>query len=504
MRNVLQVCVFVSLALFITNEAVTVRRVFVPKEHFLLLSCDGQSDVEWRHGGTGLMNVNSTKQKFFSDGMLYISDIETRDSGLYYCNGRLIAHVTVLTGYDVVVCEGGTLYLRCTLPKQRWAFKHTAESKKEFISTRFKNGTVLKERPDPDSRFTHTSNHLQILNIQRLDSGTYFCSGKDIAAVTVTSGYDVVVCEGGTLYLRCTLPKQRWAFKHTAESKKEFISTRFKNGTVLKERPDPDSRFTHTSNHLQILNIQRLDSGTYFCSGKDIAAVTVTSGYDAVVCEGGTLYLRCTLPKQRWAFKHTAESKKEFISTRFKNGTVLKERPDPDSRFTHTSNHLQILNIQRLDSGTYFCSGKDIAAVTVTSESNTQWCPTAETTESGNNIPQKSGNVVLVAVLALCVLAVVTVVLLSVIMCLKFSSRKKTTASNPEESVQRLQKTHSTGAEAVTLQSADRLRSYNDEIHYASLGKQNWRARGWNQQSRQQVIYSTLLLTPKHTPTHTP
>ncbi|KAB5565289.1 hypothetical protein PHYPO_G00239430 [Pangasianodon hypophthalmus] len=324
MSNVRKVCMFISLSLFITNEAVTVRRVFVPKEHFLLLSCDGQSDVEWRHGGTGLMNVNSTKQKFFSDGMLYISDIETRDSGLYYCNGRLIAHVTVLTGYDAVVCEGGTLYLRCTLPKQRWAFKHTAESKKEFISTRFKNGTVLKERPDPDSRFTHTSNHLQILNIQRLDSGTYFCSGKDIAAVTVTS------------------------------------------------------------------------------------------------------------------------------------------------------------------------------------ESNTQWCPTAETTESGNNIPQKSGNVVLVAVLALCVLAVVTVVLLSVIMCLKFSSRKKTTASNPEESVQRLQKTHSTGADAVTLQSADRLRSYNDEIHYASLGKQNWRARGWNQQSRQQVIYSTLLLTPKHTPTHTP
>lgn len=196
----------------------SVRRVFVPKEHFLLLSCDGQTDVQWRHGGTSLMIVNSTKQKFFSDGMLYIGDVEMSDSGLYYCNDRPMAHVTVLRGTphteismcavyvftlhltlslvllfccagdDVVVCEGGTLYLRCTLPKQRWAFKHTAESKKEFISTRFKNGTVIKERPDPDSRFTHTSNHLQILNLQQLDSGTYFCSGKDIAVVTVTSG----------------------------------------------------------------------------------------------------------------------------------------------------------------------------------------------------------------------------------------------------------------------------------------------------------------------------
>ncbi|XP_017340745.1 uncharacterized protein LOC108274833 isoform X2 [Ictalurus punctatus] len=324
MINVLQVCVCVSLALFITNEAVAVRRVFVPKEHFLLLSCDGQTDVQWRHGGTSLMIVNSTKQKFFSDGMLYISDVEMSDSGLYYCNDRPMAHVTVLRGDDVVVCEGGTLYLRCTLPKQRWAFKHTAESKKEFISTRFKNGTVIKERPDPDSRFTHTSNHLQILNLQQLDSGTYFCSGKDIAVVTVTS------------------------------------------------------------------------------------------------------------------------------------------------------------------------------------ESNTHQCPTTETTEWGNNGPQKSGNVVLVAVLSLCVLAVVTVVLLSVIMCLKFSSRKKLTVSTPEESVLRPQKRRAGGAEAVTLQSADALRSCNDEIHYASLGRQNWRARGWNQQSRQQVIYSTLLLTPKHTPAHTP
>ncbi|KAK2834042.1 hypothetical protein Q7C36_014743 [Tachysurus vachellii] len=227
-----------------------------------------------------------------------------------------------------------------------------------------------------------------------------------------------------------------------------------------------------------------------------------STGYNIDVCEGGTVYLKCSLPKQRWAFKPNSESKKVFISTRFKNGTVIKERPDPDSRFTHALNHLQILNIQQMDSGTYFCSGKDVAVVSVSSESNTMQCPvTAETTESGNNIPQKSGNVVLIVVLSVCVLAVVTVVLLSVIVCLKFSGRKRLTASKPEESVLHHQNTHD--ADRVTLQSADRLRSYNDEIHYASLG-QNWRARGCNQQSRQQVIYSTLLLTPKHTPTHTP
>ncbi|KAF7702540.1 hypothetical protein HF521_001823 [Silurus meridionalis] len=317
MSNVLQLCVCVSLALFITAGAVAVQRVFVPGKHFLLLSCDGQSDVVWRHGGTSLIKVNNTKQTLFLDGKLEIKSLETRDSGLYYCNNQLIAHVTVLTGYNVVVCEGGTLYLPCTIPKQRWACKHTEESKKEFISTRFKNGTVIKERPDPYSRFTHMSNQLQIFNIQKLDSGTYFCSGKDVAVVNVTS------------------------------------------------------------------------------------------------------------------------------------------------------------------------------------ERNTEWCPPTETTKSGKNGHQKSGNVVLVAVLVVCVLAVVTLVLLLVIVFLKFSSRKKPTEGSVLE-------THTHDADAVTLHASDRMKSSNDEIHYASLGRHNWRSRGCHQQSRQQVIYSTLLLTPTHTTAHTP
>lgn len=77
---------------------ISVQRVFVPEEHFLLLSCGSQSDVEWRHGGKRLINVNSTKVKLFSDGILYITDVETSDSGLYYCNDQLMAHVTVLAG----------------------------------------------------------------------------------------------------------------------------------------------------------------------------------------------------------------------------------------------------------------------------------------------------------------------------------------------------------------------------------------------------------------------
>ncbi|XP_047675738.1 uncharacterized protein LOC113658463 [Tachysurus fulvidraco] len=385
--------------------------------------------------------------------------------------GNVEGSSAIITSYNIDVCEGGTVYLNCTLPKQRWAFKPSSESQKVFISTRFKNGTVIKERPDPDSRFTHTLNHLQILNIQQMDSGTYFCSGKDIAVVSVSSESNTMQC-----------PVTESVSKNDST---QMTPTRSTTTAVTQhEHKTPQHNMTKTS----VGNVE--------------GSSAIITGYNIDVCEGGTVYLKCTLPKQRWAFKPSSESKKVFISTRFKNGTVIKERPDPDSRFTHTLNHLQILNIQQMDSGTYFCSGKDIAVVSVSSESNTMQCPvTAETTESGNNIPQKSANVVLIVVLSVCVLAVVTVVLLSVIVCLKFSGRKRLTASKPEESVLHHQNT--VDADRVRLQSADRLRSYNDEIHYASLG-QNWRARGCNQQSRQQVIYSTLLLTPKHTPTHTP
>ncbi|KAK3558100.1 hypothetical protein QTP86_009459 [Hemibagrus guttatus] len=205
-----------------------VQRVFLPKEHFLFLSCDGQSDVEWRHGERSLRNVNSTKQKLLSDGTLYISEVEARDSGLYYCNNQPMAHVTVLTG--------GTVYLQCSLPKQRWAFKPYTESKRVFISTRFKNGTVIKERPDPDSRFTHTPDHLQILNIQTLDSGTYYCSGKDIAVVSVTSESNTLQCPETGKNSLCKREEHRVTYKSGGRSTQvDYILCRRGN---LKEISD--------------------------------------------------------------------------------------------------------------------------------------------------------------------------------------------------------------------------------------------------------------------------
>lgn len=101
---------------------------------------------------------------------------------------------------------------------------------------------------------------------------------SDTHVIFSPAGDSFVVSEGGTLYLPCPSsgkPKQRWAYKHLTASKREFISTLFRNGTVKEEREDPHSRFIHTYNHLLIRNLQLPDSGIYLCNGHQVASVMV-------------------------------------------------------------------------------------------------------------------------------------------------------------------------------------------------------------------------------------
>ncbi|KAI4874136.1 hypothetical protein NFI96_015847 [Prochilodus magdalenae] len=173
--------------------------VYVPEEHFLFLVCRHGSDVEWTHGSVRINAtkhrskeslLDQTKYQLLSDGTLYIKDLEETDFGRYYCNGRLVAEVIVLTGESFVVSVGSTLYLPCSFSgkfKQRWAYKHTTASKREYISTLFKNGTLKQERDDPGSRFIHNYNHLHIVNLQLSDSGFYLCNGHAVASVMVIS-----------------------------------------------------------------------------------------------------------------------------------------------------------------------------------------------------------------------------------------------------------------------------------------------------------------------------
>ncbi|KAL7868541.1 hypothetical protein SRHO_G00099250 [Serrasalmus rhombeus] len=281
---------------------------------------------------------------------------------------------------------------------------------------------------------------------------------------------------------------------------------------------------------LYIRKLEKSDRGRYYCNGQLVAEVIILTDANGsvqwvptvvllplpsifprakacesfVVSEGSTLYLPCSFSgklKQRWAYKHTAASKREYISTMFKNRTVTQEREDPDSRFFHSYNHLHINNLQLSDSGIYLCNGHEVANVMVIhTESETFQTATTDSTEVENNVPYMPENATLVLFLAFTVLAVVVVTLLSVILCLKFRSRRKNPAPRQEDTELQLQKTSARVLAGPKRSPGDEEHSVpltnHCEIQYASLGRQNWRARGWTQNSGQQVIYSTLLHGP--------
>ncbi|XP_051728594.1 CXADR-like membrane protein [Ctenopharyngodon idella] len=197
MRFIILIWTFLFI-FHLTTENISVT-VSAPEKHSLVLMCDKASDIDWSHGlrrviaskhGQQVSYLDQRKHQLLSDGTLHIRDLQPSDAGQYYCNDQLIANIAVLKGQNFTILAGTTVYLPCKTSdkfKQRWAFKRTAQSRKEFISTLYKNSTVKKERDDPTSRFTHTINHLIISNLQLQDSGLYLCNNREMAFLTVTT-----------------------------------------------------------------------------------------------------------------------------------------------------------------------------------------------------------------------------------------------------------------------------------------------------------------------------
>lgn len=187
-------------AIFITsNETSTVLKVSVSEEHHLYLRCGDSFNVVWTHRVKGHLatrrgemetNQNRIKYGLLSEGSLRIVDLEASDCGEYLCNGQIVAEVEVLRGRDFTVSVGRTLLLPCSSsskPKQKWSVRKRGYEQRVHIFTRYKNGTLKKERGDRGNRFTFDQDALQILNLQLGDAGEYMCNGEMEAKVTVRS-----------------------------------------------------------------------------------------------------------------------------------------------------------------------------------------------------------------------------------------------------------------------------------------------------------------------------
>ncbi|XP_044192087.1 uncharacterized protein LOC122970051 [Thunnus albacares] len=280
---------------------------------------------------------------------------------------------------------------------------------------------------------------------------------------------------------------------------------------------------------LCLLRLDDSDSGEYRCNQQLVAELQVLTGQDFRVSEGRTLLLPCsgsTRPKQRWIHRRVG-GKREAILTRYRNGTVKAEREE--SRYSMWNDALQILDLQPDDAGEYLCNGELQARVTVLKvnpettrmRSATSTTPTpadmisdvVDIKRKEKKRPENALLMVVVTSLGLMILLMVAVcVLLTSMKCRrkrKYRRAAAAAAQNHEDTELQPWMTSNSQTECDKFESPSPA---EETIHYASLGRQNWRerpSRSPQHQNHHNVIYSSVITRPaanskqKHTQTQT-
>ncbi|XP_026156902.1 uncharacterized protein LOC113126960 isoform X2 [Mastacembelus armatus] len=259
---------------------------------------------------------------------------------------------------------------------------------------------------------------------------------------------------------------------------------------------------------LCLQKLQDSDSGMYRCNQQPVAELQVLTGLDFRVSAGRTLLLPCSRssrPKQRW-YQRRPGGRREAILTRFKNGTVKPEREG--GRLSYKDDALQILDLQPEDMGDYECNGDLQGRVTVLtvipdptsiqSTSSTASSPAVvgtEVVETKKEEKRRAEKALLLAA----VVGLGLMILLLAVVCLLLTNRKcirkhkYSAAQRHEDTELQPWKTTSRQTECEVSESPSLP---EETIHYASLGRQNWRerpSRTPRDQEQQSVIYSSIV-----------
>ncbi|XP_044028508.1 uncharacterized protein LOC122864857 isoform X2 [Siniperca chuatsi] len=275
---------------------------------------------------------------------------------------------------------------------------------------------------------------------------------------------------------------------------------------------DPQRYRLQPDGSLRLLQLDDSDSGEYHCNQRLVAELQVLTGHDFMVSAGRTLLLPCSgssKPKQRWIHRREG-GRREAIFTRFRNGTVTPEKEG--SRLSYENDALQIQDLQPEDAGEYLCNGKLLARVTVLTvqpeptsiqqTTSTTATPAVMNTD-GVEIKKKKKrpeNALLVAVvvgLGLMILLMAAVcVLLTSVKCRRKKKYGRAAAAQRHEDTELQPWKTSKQTECEVYVSASLP---EETIHYASLGRQNWRERPSKtppDQSHHDVIYSSVITRP--------
>ncbi|XP_029370525.1 uncharacterized protein LOC115051301 isoform X2 [Echeneis naucrates] len=253
---------------------------------------------------------------------------------------------------------------------------------------------------------------------------------------------------------------------------------------------------------LCVLQLEASDQGGYCCNDLLVAELQVLTGRDFTVAAGRTLLLPCgqsPKPKQRWFHRRNGE-RRELILTRFRNGTVSPEREG--GRLSFRNDGLQIQDLQPEDAGEYHCNGELQATVSVLSvhpeptsvQTSSSSSPTStDVVEVKKKEKKKSEN----ALLLVAVVGLGLMILFMLSVCVLLSSLKLCRRNKHRYEARRQEDTELQPWTPSYRPDEPRKTPSppEDNIHYASLGHQNWRDRPSRtpaEQDQHHVIYSVI------------
>ncbi|XP_054462609.1 uncharacterized protein LOC129097729 [Anoplopoma fimbria] len=344
----------------------------------------------------------------------------------------------------------------------------------------------------------------------KMFSFVFFCNVWFLLTVLIR-------CSGNsTAVIRFSVPENHHICLPCAGSDSSMVIWTHRDQKVLVTRQGhcetngDTQRYSLTSDgHLCLLQLDDSDGGTFSCNQRPVAELQVLTGLDFLVSAGRTLLLPCngsSKPKKRWSHQREGSTVKTVL-TKFRNGTVKPER----SRISLEHEALQIQDLQPEDAGEYVCNGKSQGRLTVLTEQpeptsiqrTTSRTTTAAVMVTDEVDVKKEKKRPEYAMLLVAVVSLALMIFLLTAVCVLLTSKKcrrnkkhRCEAQRHEDTELQPWTTSSTPPEREVHESPALV---EETIHYASLGRQNWRERPGRtpaDQDQDHVIYSSVVTRP--------